>query len=136
MHAGVRLLAALALAAIAGCATVDPREDTRIEAEVKARLVGEKRANLTRVGVLSSSGVVYLSGAVESEEPKVKEMAAGLDGIGIALGSPEIAVAFGDLMSIPTTFLFDRDGKTASVHHGAPEDLHERLGKEIAAALR
>jgi thiol-disulfide isomerase/thioredoxin len=74
--------------------------------------------------------------AVESEESKVKEVVAGLEGIGVALGSPEIAVAFGDLMSIPTTFLFDREGKTASVHHGAPEDLHERLGKEIAAALR
>jgi osmotically-inducible protein OsmY len=72
MRAGARLLAGLALAALAGCATVDPLEDTRIEAEVKARLVGEKSANLTRIGVLSSGGVVYLSGAVESPEPRAQ----------------------------------------------------------------
>jgi osmotically-inducible protein OsmY len=68
----MRLLVGLALAAVAGCATIDPLEDTRIEAEVKARLVGEKSANLTRIGVLSSDGVVYLSGAVDSQEPRAQ----------------------------------------------------------------
>ncbi len=33
---------------------LDPWEDARIEAEVKARLVREKAANLTRLGVVSS----------------------------------------------------------------------------------
>jgi hyperosmotically inducible periplasmic protein len=55
---------------LAGCATLDPLEDTRIEAEVKARLVDQKDANLTRVGVLSSNGTVYLSGTVESGEAR------------------------------------------------------------------
>ena len=57
---------------VGGCATMDPREDVRIEAEVKARLVGEKSANLTRVGVLSTNGAVYLSGAVESAEARAR----------------------------------------------------------------
>ena len=66
------LLVAGALLAVAGCATIDPLEDTRIEAEVKAKLVAEKDANLTRLGVLSSGGTVYLSGTVESPGQKVQ----------------------------------------------------------------
>jgi hyperosmotically inducible periplasmic protein len=58
--------------ALSGCATVDPREDTRIEAEVKAQLVAEKSANLTRVGVESSNATVYLTGAVASAEQKAQ----------------------------------------------------------------
>ena len=54
---------------------MDPREDVRIEAEVKARLVGEKTANLTRVGVLSTNGAVYLSGGVESAEARARAAA-------------------------------------------------------------
>jgi osmotically-inducible protein OsmY len=74
--------AALALLGIAlgvsACATVDPLEDTRIEAEVKSRLVAEKSANLTRVGVLSRSGEVYLSGTVEA--PGARARAEALAG--------------------------------------------------------
>jgi osmotically-inducible protein OsmY len=66
----VRLLLFAALLLAAGCATVDTREDMRIEAEVKARLVAEKDANLTRIDVMSTRGTVYLSGAVESAESR------------------------------------------------------------------
>ena len=55
-----------------GCATVDPWTDTRIESEVKARLVDQHEANLTRLGVVSREATVYLSGAVESEDQKAK----------------------------------------------------------------
>ena len=58
------------MAVIGGCATVDPWTDTRIESEVKARLVAEHDANLTRLGVVSREATVYLSGAVESEDPE------------------------------------------------------------------
>jgi osmotically-inducible protein OsmY len=71
MRVLIPLLLAFALG-VGGCATMDPREDVRIEAEVKARLVGEKNANLTRVGVLSTNGAVYLSGAVESAEARAR----------------------------------------------------------------
>jgi osmotically-inducible protein OsmY len=74
MRACVPWLLACALA-VGGCATVDPQADVRIEAEVKARLVGEKTANLTRVGVLSTNGAVYLSGAVESAEARARAAA-------------------------------------------------------------
>jgi hyperosmotically inducible periplasmic protein len=68
---------------VGGCATVDPREDTRIEAEVKARLVAEKNANLTRLGVLSNNATVYLSGTVESEgdRTQAETLARGVRGV-------------------------------------------------------
>jgi osmotically-inducible protein OsmY len=66
-----RLLASFVLvAAIAGCATLDPGQDTRIEAEVKARLVAQKDANLTRLGVVSRDATVYLSGTVGSVDQR------------------------------------------------------------------
>jgi osmotically-inducible protein OsmY len=77
MTAAGRWLACLVLAgailAGAGCLTpIDPNEDRRIEAEVKARLVAEKAANLTRLGVVSSEGTVYLSGSVVSSIQKTR----------------------------------------------------------------
>ena len=68
-----RLVILLSLALIVGaCATVDPLEDNRIEAEVKAGLVAEKSANLTRIGVISTNGVVYLTGTVTEPEYRAK----------------------------------------------------------------
>ena len=66
------VLLLVALAVFGGCATVEPWTDTRIESEVKARLVAEHDANLTRLGVVSREATVYLSGAVESEDQKAK----------------------------------------------------------------
>jgi osmotically-inducible protein OsmY len=66
-----RFLAFLVAVAItSGCATLDPWQDTRIEAEVKARLVAQKDANLTRLGVVSREATVYLSGTVESADQR------------------------------------------------------------------
>ena len=67
------LAAALGCAVAAGaCRPVNPSEDTRIEGEIKARLVAEKNANLTRLGVISKGGVVSLSGTVASTEEKAR----------------------------------------------------------------
>jgi osmotically-inducible protein OsmY len=74
----------LGLALLAGgCATVDPLEDSRIEAEVKARLVAETSANLTRIGVMSTNGVVYLSGAVAGADDRqtAETLTAGVRGV-------------------------------------------------------
>ena len=60
----------LLLGMIQGCSVRDPWQDARIESEVKARLVEEKNANLTRLGVVSRKAVVYLSGTVASEDEK------------------------------------------------------------------
>jgi hyperosmotically inducible protein len=69
-----RWLSALVLIVIvavgSGCASRDPWQDARIESEVKARLVEEKSANLTRLGVVSRQAVVRLTGTVSSEEQK------------------------------------------------------------------
>jgi osmotically-inducible protein OsmY len=60
---------------VGGCRAVGPYEDARIEAEIKARLVAEKDANLTRLGVVSNGGVVYLSGSVQSAEEMARAAA-------------------------------------------------------------
>ena len=65
-------VAIVTVVAISACATVDPWTDTRIESEVKARLVAEHDANLTRLGVVSREATVYLSGTVESRDQKEK----------------------------------------------------------------
>jgi hypothetical protein len=64
------LLSIVLLGAIHGCSVRDPWQDARIESEVKARLVEEKNANLTRLGVVSRKAVVYLSGTVTSADEK------------------------------------------------------------------
>jgi BON domain-containing protein len=83
MMRGRVLLLITLVAAVGGCATMDAQQDVRIESEVKARLVAEKRYNLTRLGVLSASGVVYLSGAVESAEARARAvtLAEGVQGV-------------------------------------------------------
>jgi osmotically-inducible protein OsmY len=55
-----------------GCATVDPWTDQRIEAEVKAHLVAEKDANLTRLGVVSTERTVHLFGRVVSADQRAR----------------------------------------------------------------
>jgi osmotically-inducible protein OsmY len=67
-----RLCLPVVLVVMAACATVDRVEDLRIESEVKARLVAETDANLTRLAVVSSNGVVYLNGKVESADQRAR----------------------------------------------------------------
>ena len=87
----VVLVSCVALA-LGACATFDPLEDTRIESEVKARLVGEKSANLTRVGVVSSNGTVHLNGAVASSEQRARAetLAGGVSGVKRVVNSLEV----------------------------------------------
>ncbi|HXE00140.1 MAG TPA: BON domain-containing protein [Candidatus Acidoferrum sp.] len=89
------VLLALLVLLVMGCASVDPLEDTRIEAEVKARLVAEKSANLTRIGVLSANGAVYLSGTVASEEVRARAtaLATGVSGVTRVVNSLQIRPA-------------------------------------------
>jgi len=78
--------------ALGGCATFDPLEDTRIEQEVKARLVAEQDANLTRLGVLSTEGTVYLSGTVTSvgERVQAEQIATGVRGVRRVVNTLEV----------------------------------------------
>jgi osmotically-inducible protein OsmY len=47
-------------------------DDTSITASVKAKLVADKPANLTRVDVDTNNGTVYLNGMVDSPEQKAR----------------------------------------------------------------
>jgi hyperosmotically inducible periplasmic protein len=79
-----------------GCRTAgDPYTDARIEAEVKARLVAEHDANLTRLGVVSSDGTVYLSGAVPSTDQKAlaATVAKGVSGVRRVVNALEVRPA-------------------------------------------
>ena len=47
-------------------------DDTKITAAVKAKLVADRPANLTRVDVDTTNGVVYLKGSVDSPEDRMR----------------------------------------------------------------
>jgi cytochrome c biogenesis protein CcmG/thiol:disulfide interchange protein DsbE len=80
--------------------------------------------------------LVVLAPAVESDEEGVRKMIAGLSpDIRWAMGTPELARAFGDISAVPTLFLFDRRGKTAQIFYGAPPTLHAEAEKKLAELL-
>lgn len=87
-----RLVLIALFMAVEGCATTDPWQDARIESEVKARLVAEKDANLTRLGVVSRQAVVYLSGDVPSTEQKAlaESVARGVAGVRRVVNALEV----------------------------------------------
>ena len=75
--------------------------------------------------------------AVESEEAAVRKLAGELNlPLHWAMGTPEIARAFGDVSAVPTLLLFDRDGRSAGAFYGAPPTLHAEAETKIAALVR
>ncbi len=92
----IPLAAAVVLVSLVGCARLgDPWHDARIESEVKARLVAERSANLTRVGVVSRDGVVQLSGAVASAEDRAlaENLTASVGGVRRVLNGLDVSPA-------------------------------------------
>src|SRR5262245_50936749 len=78
---------------MSGCASsVDPWTDARIESEVKARLVAQHDANLTRLGVVSREQTVYLTGIVESGDQKdaAESVARGVPGVKRVVSTLEV----------------------------------------------
>jgi thiol-disulfide isomerase/thioredoxin len=74
--------------------------------------------------------------ALESDEAGVRKLAAEMNlPLTWAMGSPELARAFGDISAVPTLFLFDREGRTASVLYGAPPTLHADAQARLASLL-
>jgi osmotically-inducible protein OsmY len=81
--------ALLLLPLVVGCQTMTGRsagryvDDTTIDAKVKAKLVGEKASNFTRIGVNTVNGVVHLDGVVDSVQDKVtaEELARQVPGV-------------------------------------------------------
>jgi osmotically-inducible protein OsmY len=68
----------ITLLVLSGCTAVTGQtagelvDDSTITASVKAKLVGDKAANLTRIEVDTTNQVVTLNGVVESADQKAK----------------------------------------------------------------
>lgn len=74
--------------------------------------------------------------AVESEEKEVRAAAASLPAsMSVALGTPEVARAFGDLTAVPTTFVVDAEGKVVSAIYGSPPGIEEQLRRAVEPLL-
>jgi thiol-disulfide isomerase/thioredoxin len=75
--------------------------------------------------------------AIESDEADVRRIAASVGApLRFAVGTPELARAFGDVTAVPTLFLFDPKGATAAAYYGAPPTLHADAQAKIEAILR
>jgi thiol-disulfide isomerase/thioredoxin len=81
--------------------------------------------------------IAILALAVESPEDKVRETVNSLSpGLHWAIADAATAQAFGDITAVPTMFMFDRSGKTASVMYGAPPDLHQQAEKVLDELIK
>lgn len=81
--------------------------------------------------------VAVLALAVESDEADVRKMLAELGlPLRAALAPPEVARAFGDVTTVPTLLVFDRDGKAAAAYYGAPPGLHEAAADKLAELVK
>jgi thiol-disulfide isomerase/thioredoxin len=97
------------------------------------------RGTLTWLGDLKKrhgDRLAVVALAVESEEAAVRKLAGEL-GLPLtwAMGTPEVARAFGDVSAVPTLFVFDREGRTAATFYGAPPTLHQEAEAKLAALL-
>ena len=80
--------------------------------------------------------IAVLTVAVESDEADVRGLAKELDlPVRWAMGTLELARAFGDISALPTLFVFDRQGRTAAVFYGAPPELHAQAEAKLATML-
>ncbi len=80
--------------------------------------------------------VTVIAAAVAAEEQEVRRMADELDlPIHVAMAPEQFVQQFGTISAIPTLFVFDGEGRTASVFVGAPEDLHENVGAVLDSLL-
>jgi len=78
-----------ALLVFSGCTSMTGQtagqyvDDSTITASVKAKLVGDKTANLTRIDVDTTNQIVTLNGIVESVDQKTKaeQLARQVDGV-------------------------------------------------------
>lgn len=80
--------------------------------------------------------LAVLAVAIESEEADVRKLR---DNLGLplrwAMGTPDLARAFGDVTAVPTLLLFDGAGRAAGAFYGAPPGLHAEAEARIGALL-
>jgi len=81
--------------------------------------------------------VEVITVAVESEEAEIRRQLASLKHpLRVVLGTEALTASFGAITSVPTMFVFDRQGKTAKIFYGAPEDLHLRAEGLLRSLLK
>jgi len=84
-----------------------------------------------------SPGVTVIAIAVESAPDEIKKAAASLSpAFHLVAGTGDEARLFGDLGSIPTMYVFGKDGKRAAVFYGAAPDLHDKVGHLLDSLAR
>jgi thiol-disulfide isomerase/thioredoxin len=75
--------------------------------------------------------------AVESPQDQIRSTVSTLSpDLRWAIADAPTAVAFGDITSVPTMFLFNRSGKTVHVFYGAPPDLHEQAENSLKSLVK
>jgi thiol-disulfide isomerase/thioredoxin len=80
--------------------------------------------------------LAVLAVAIESEEADVRKLRDELSlPLRWAMGSPELARAFGDITAVPTLLLFDGSGRAAGAFYGAPPGLHAQAERTIDALV-
>jgi hyperosmotically inducible protein len=93
------LAVGLLVVSLAGCQAMTGKtagqnvDDANLTASVKANLVGDKAANLTRIDVDTNGGVVYLNGTVESAQQKARaeQLAGQVKGVKKVVNNLQIA---------------------------------------------
>ena len=139
-HAGIASLPAFTLTDLAG-GTIDTKDlaDRVVLVEFWATWCPPCRSTLDWLGRLKRTHgdrLAVLALAVESKEEDVRSAANALDpDLRWAIADAATAQAFGDITAVPTLFVFDRQGRAASVWYGAPPDLHEQVEKKLATVL-
>jgi thiol-disulfide isomerase/thioredoxin len=73
--------------------------------------------------------------AIESDEAEVRKLTAQLNlPLSWVMGSPDLALSFGDVSAVPMLFLFDAYGRIIESFYGAPPDLHQNVEKALTTA--
>jgi thiol-disulfide isomerase/thioredoxin len=81
--------------------------------------------------------LAVLTVALESDEADVRRVASQSGApLRWALGTPEIARAFGDVSAMPTLLVFDPQGRRVASFYGAPPGLHGEVETALQPLLK
>jgi thiol-disulfide isomerase/thioredoxin len=119
--------------------TADDLEGKAVLVEFWATWCPPCRGTLAWLGELQrrhAGKLVVLAAAIESDEADVRRIRdeLGLE-LRVAMGTPEMARAFGDLSALPTLFVFDGEGRTLGSFFGAPPGLHAEVEQALGASV-
>jgi len=141
VEAEVAALPAFAARDLEGRAVESPKLAGRVVVvEFWATWCPPCRSTLSFLGDLKrrhGESVEVVAVAVESEEAAVRELTKPLNlPVSVVMGTEALAAPFGTLGSVPRTFVFDKNGRTAAVFYGAPPDLHDKVGGLIETLVK